>query len=259
MDLTLEPEDYCRQLESYLCRKNEGHLIRVVGPAFEQVCGWARRGVPLGVAQRGIDRYFERYYAKGPRRRPVRIEFCEADVLDTFDEWRRALGVPLAAAGQGAAGQGAGGHGVGNAASTPAGSGDPGGDAGARNKGTLPAHLERVIARLTAARAGEARALDAELDAIVRELDGMRAAAKGLRGQAREDCLLRLGALDVRLIDAARQLADEAATAELEREADLELAPFRDRMLAAAYARSRRACIDRLLRERHRLPVISFE
>jgi hypothetical protein len=163
--LTLEPEDYCRQLESYLCRKNEGHLIRVVGPAFEQVCGWARRGVPVGVAQRGIDRYFERYYAKGPRRRPVRIEFCEADVLDTFDEWRRALGVPLAAGGQGAGGEG---------------------EAGPRNKGTLPAHLERVIARLTAARAGEARVLDAELDAIVRELDGMRAAAKGLRGQARE-------------------------------------------------------------------------
>ena len=42
---------------------------------------------------RGIDRYFERYYAKGPRRRPVRVEFCEADVLDVFDEWRRAVGV----------------------------------------------------------------------------------------------------------------------------------------------------------------------
>jgi hypothetical protein len=252
VDLTPEPEDYCRQLESYLCRKNEGHLIRVVGPAFEQVCGWARRGVPLGVAQRGIDRYFERYYAKGPRRRPVRIEFCEADVLDTFDEWRRALGVPLAARGTGAGGEGGGGQ---EEANTTAGDADP----GARNKGTLPAHLERVIARLTAARAGEARALDPELDAIVRELDGMRASAKGLRGQAREDCLQRLGALDARLIDAARRLSDEAATAALEREADNELAPFRDRMLAHAYERSRRACVDRLLRERHRLPIITFE
>ena len=45
---------------------------------------------------RGIDRYFERYYAKGPRRRPVRVEFCEADVLDVFDEWRRALGITVA-------------------------------------------------------------------------------------------------------------------------------------------------------------------
>ena len=86
-------EDYCRQVEAYLCRKNDGHLIRIVGPAFEQVCGWAVRGVPLNVAMRGIDRYFERYYAKGPRRRPVRVEFCEADVMDVFDEWRRALGI----------------------------------------------------------------------------------------------------------------------------------------------------------------------
>src|SRR5918993_5637438 len=87
------PEDYCRQIEAYLCRRNEGHLIRIVGPAFEQVCGWASRGIPIKVAYRGIDRYVERYYAKGPRRRPVRVEFCEADVLDVFDEWRRAVGV----------------------------------------------------------------------------------------------------------------------------------------------------------------------
>src|SRR5215468_6414924 len=91
-------EEYCRQLESYLCRKNDGHLIRIVGPAFEQVCGWAVRGVPLAVACRGIDRYFERYYAKGRRRRPVRVEFCEADVLDVFDEWRRAVGISRATA-----------------------------------------------------------------------------------------------------------------------------------------------------------------
>ena len=84
--------DYCREIETYLCRKNDGHLIRVVGPSFELVSGWAAQGVPLKVAFAGIDRYFERYYRKGPRRRPVRIDFCEADVLDVFDEWRRAIG-----------------------------------------------------------------------------------------------------------------------------------------------------------------------
>ena len=60
---------------------------------FEQVSGWAAQGVPLAVAFRGIDRYCERYYAKGPRRRPVRVEFCEADILELFDDWRRAVGV----------------------------------------------------------------------------------------------------------------------------------------------------------------------
>ena len=102
-----EAEDYCRAVEAYLCRKNDGHLIRIVGPAFEQVCAWSRRGVPLAIAGRGIDRYFDRYYAKGTRRRPVRVEFCEADVLDVFDEWRRAIGIPSAAvAGGGLVGRG---------------------------------------------------------------------------------------------------------------------------------------------------------
>ena len=88
-----EPVEYCREIETYLCRKNDGHLIRVVGPSFELVSGWAAQGVPLKVACAGIDRYFERYYRKGARRRPVKIDFCEADVLDAFDEWRRAIGL----------------------------------------------------------------------------------------------------------------------------------------------------------------------
>ena len=89
-----EPVDeYCREIETYLTRKNDGHLIRVVGPSFEVVSGWAAQGVPLKIVLAGIDRYFERYYRKGPRRRPVKIDFCDADVLDVFDEWRRATGV----------------------------------------------------------------------------------------------------------------------------------------------------------------------
>ena len=95
----MDPAEYCRQIETYLCRKNEGHLIRIVGPAFEQVSGWAAQGVPLAVAFKGIDQYCERYYAKGPRRRPVRIEFCEADILTLFDDWRRAVGVTAQDAG----------------------------------------------------------------------------------------------------------------------------------------------------------------
>ena len=92
-DFRLQISDYCREIETYLCQKNDGHLIRVTGPSFDLVSGWAAQGVPLKVAFKGIDRYFERYYRKGPRRRPVKIDFCEADVLDVFDEWRRATGL----------------------------------------------------------------------------------------------------------------------------------------------------------------------
>ena len=168
----IAPDRYCRDIESYLCRKNDGHLIRIVGPAFEQVCGWAARGVPLAVACRGIDRYFERYYAKGRRRRPVRIEFCEADVLDVFDEWRRAVGITAANAGEGA---------------------ESADEESVRRVGSLPAHLERVVARLTALRAGEDRSLDVVADALIRELDTVRAGARQLRGGSRENLLNRYG------------------------------------------------------------------
>jgi hypothetical protein len=246
-------EQFCRDVETYLCRKNEGHIIRIVGPAFDLVCGWARRGVPLKVAQSGIDRYFERYYAKGPRRRPVRVEFCEADVLDAFDEWRRATGVPLVARDdEGSFEQRAG----------PTSSGRQAGSTSAGMKAaaaSLPAHLDRVIARLTALRAGEDRSLDGLLESAVQELDAARASAKTLRGTARETVIRRLHEIDRMLLDAVRAYAPPELLAEVAREADEELAGYRDRMLPAAYERSRAASIDRLLRDRRRLPVVAFD
>jgi hypothetical protein len=226
-------EDFCRQVEAYLCRKNDGHLIRIVGPAFEQVCGWAEKGVPLTVVTRGIDRYFDRYYAKGPRRRPVRVEFCEADVLDVFDEWRRALGITAADA----------------AASV----------APAHRHQSLPAHLERVVARLTALRAGRDRSLDAMLDEVVSAIDAARGTAKQLRGDARRALIERLRELDRALLAAAYEHCDEPARAALAAEADEELSPFRARLAPEAYAQSRRALVDRLVREKRGLPVVAFE
>jgi hypothetical protein len=233
-------EDYCRQVEAYLCRKNDGHLIRIVGPAFEQVCGWAARGVPLTVAQRGIDRYFERYYAKGRRRRPVRIEFCEADVLDVFDDWRRALGITAGAT-----------HASGEDAQAPL--------EHDRRHQSLPAHLERVVARLTALRAGEDRTLDSTLDEIVREIDVARAGARNIRGDARQTLIDRLRAIDHRLLEAARAQCDAQTMDALVAEADADLGPFRGRMAPEAYAQSRRAAVDRLVRERRKLPIVAFE
>ena len=225
-----------------MCRKNDGHLVRIVGPAFEQVLGWAARGVPIRIAYHGIDRYFERYYSKGPRRRPVRIEFCEADVLDAFDEWRRAVGItaetPPAAAAT-------------SEPDTP--------QASPRRQESLAAHLERVIARLTVLRGAADRSLDAILEAVILELDGRRAEARSLRGEARRELLERLKALDEELLAAARAHSDAALLAQLGAEADEELAPFKDRLSSASFHDSRRAAVDRLVRERWRLPRVSFD
>lgn len=229
----MDASAYCREIEAYLCRKNEGHLIRIVGPAFEQVCGWANLGVPLKVAFRGIDQYCERYYAKGPRRRPVRIEFCEADILDLFDAWRRAIGV--------------------NRSEGVAGSETP-------KKPALASHVERAVARLTGLRGrGRSDSFDARIDGIVRQLDHIAADVKGARGEARAALVDRLRTLDDELVTAAREEASDELTTTLTREADAELAPFISRMPSAELVRARKRAFDRLLRDALGLPVLAYE
>ena len=226
----MDHAEYCRAIETYLCRKNEGHLIRIVGPVFEKVIGWAEQGVPLAVAFKGIDAYCERYYAKGPRRRPVRVEFCEADVLDLFDNWRRAVGVSAL---------------------------DGSEDAGERAHASLPAHIDRGIARLTTLRAVRVDALSDRLGAIVRELDGLKAQAKHARGEARTAILDRLGALDAELLDAYRSQLDDAARADLRAKAEAEIAPFAARMTAEARIAAVDAALTRLLRDALTIPTLS--
>jgi hypothetical protein len=223
--------EYCREIESHLCRKNEGHLVRIVGPVFELVSGWAAQGVPLAVACKGIDQYCERYYAKGPRRRPVRVEFCEADVLELFDAWRRAVGVS-------------------------AGDGE---EAVERKQDSLPAHLDRAISRLTALRAGgRSDAMAARLDETVRELDRLKASAKQARGEARAAILDRLAALDAALLDAVRAELTDAARAQLRAKAEAEIAPFAARMPADARAAAIDAAFTRLLRDSASLPALAL-
>lgn len=229
-DFRLDIADYCREVEGYLCRKNDGHLIRVTGPSFDLVAGWAAAGVPFKVACAGIDRYFERYYRKGPRRRPVKIDFCEADVLDVFDEWRRAVGL---------------------AQQTESQSPNP-----ESRQPSLPAHLERVVLRLTEARAkgtlGDA--FDALIDRVSAELDAARAKAGGLRGEARQALLERLVRLDAELLHTARSVLDAPTTAEIELTAEAELSAFRTGMGPDAFAAARERAIARLIRERFGLP-----
>ena len=249
----MDVPEYCRGIEAYLCRKNDGHLIRVVGPSFEIVSRWAQQGVPLKIAYAGIDRYFERYYRAGPRRRPVKIDFCEADVLDVFDEWRRAIGIAVDARTAGPESDGAaGGRELASGESRIA---NP------ESRGaSLPAHLERVVLRLSSARARGALgdAFDALIDRVSAELDAARAKAGGVRGETRQALLDRLAEVDADVLRAARALLDDATRAGLAREADEELAAFRAAMAADTYARAREAAVDGLVRERFGLPTIRY-
>ena len=235
---------YCREVETYLCRKNRGHLIRIVGPAFERVCGWAQAGVPIQVVTRGIDRKLERYGSVGRPRRPLRIEHCEADVLDAFDEWRRAVGLTATAVG-------------GPADREPAASGlTP----ATRRGRSLPSHIDRVLTQATTLLAlGEAvPGLHAAIEHLVADLDALRGPARGARGAARAACLDRLVDVD-RLFMARARAAAGPALEDIDVSADRELAPFKARMADAVYAKARAAAAERLLRERFRLPIVRLD
>jgi hypothetical protein len=227
---------YCRELESYLCQKNEGHLIRIVGPAFDRVCSWAERGVPLRIALRGIDRYCERYNARPGRRRPVRIEFCEAEILEAFDEWRRAVGVTA----------------------TPA-IGEDGGGSG--RKPSLTSHVERVVARLRtlAFKSTDSDEFMRLLDRSIRELEGFSETARSVRGDARARMIERLAAIERELTNAAATLLDRQRATELSREAEEELAPFGSRLNPEARDKAVAAAYDRLVREALGLPTLAYE
>jgi len=241
----VETDSYCREIEAHLCRKNAGHLVRVAGPAFEMVAGWAETGIPLKVALLGIDRTVERRNAKGPGRRPLRVEFCEADVLDAFDEWRRAVGVGTAGGGT----------------LRPGGAGEPAGEeARAKPSPSLRAHLDRVVTRLTdrVASGTLAGELERVVERLIIELGEARTASRSLRGEARAAFVARLDAIDDELVASARTVTPSDVLATLRLEAEQELIPFRGRMPAEQYTRAVEAATTNLLRDRLKLPEVGY-
>jgi hypothetical protein len=236
-------DDYCREIEAHLCRKNDGHLIRIVGPAFEHVMSWAEQGIPLRVALAGVDRYFERYYRKGPRRRPVRIEFCEADVLDAFDEWRRAVGVSIVRADPEA----------GTAVEEPVPA------ATSRPRRSLRTHIESVLARLTVLRGSDRLGgiADEALADAVRCIEPLMHQAEHARGDQRQRVLDALAIADRQLLSALEAGLTAADRTEYDADASRELEPFRSRLSGEAYRQACRAVVQRRIRERYGLPEIT--
>ena len=254
MSAAMPAGEYCRAIEAYLCRENGGHLVRIVGPAFQVVAAWHAAGIPFGIVKQGIDRTVARDRAKpaGPVRRPVRVEFCEADVQEAFAIWRRAVGVGMAGAGDDASVAEA-------AAETPA--------APAPRPGrgsSLAVHVERAMQRLTQAlldlgrfAPDEASAARAAMEAALATLDGLQRDARGARGDTRARLVDALGAADGALAAALVAALPPAAAADLRRTARVELAPFAGRMAAPDLASAEAAALARLVRERFRAPELT--
>ena len=233
--------EYCRAVEAHLAHVNAGHLVRVVGVAFDLVRDWARAGIPLSVVRFGIDRKAERHRT-GASKRPLRLEFCEGDVRTAFDAWRRAVGV---------------------AAPALPGQGESGASADAERRARPPS-LSRQIARASERTVRAAGRLDTPADlrealtAVLEALVALQDRARHARGEAREGVARELAALDGQLLRAARTAAG-GGLARLRATAAAELDPYRSRMPAVSWERSVEMSVDRLLRESYGLPTLDPE
>lgn len=232
--------EYCRRVEDHLTRANAGHLVRIVGPGFELVRGWAEAGVPLSVVYRGIDLKAERH-REGASKRPLRIEFCAGDVQAIFDRWRRAVGI----------------------AGLPfeAEDASPEGETAETSKRpSLGRHLDRVIDRMSraAGRVDMPEGLRAICTRVLGTLAELKESSKRIRGDARAEVEAALEALDREVADGVRLFSPSDWMTAARSEAAADLAPFRSRLPQDAWEHSMDVTVDRLLRGRLGLPFIQL-
>lgn len=239
----IDAGEYCRRVEDHLTRVNAGHLVRIVGPGFELVRGWAAQSIPLSVVFRGIDNKAERH-RHGKSTRPLRIEFCADDVRAVFDQWRRAVGLAITA--------GADLPGV--ALEETLSAGEP-----AAKPPALGRHLDRVIDKLSraAGRNDLPAGLKDDADRALQAVAALRESSVRLRGDAKTEALAALAELDDAMRSSVRLHAPAEWIAALSREAADDLAPFKGRLAPDAWTRSIEITVDRLLRDRFGLPQIA--
>ena len=231
--------EYCRRVEDHLTRSNEGHLVRIAGPAFELVRGWAEAGVPLSAVFRGIDMKAERH-REGKSRRPLRIEFCEGDVLTVYDQWRRAVGV--------------------RPAEVTEETEDAERNERSSRSPSLSKHLERAIERLGRAmgRQDWPAGLRDACEGVLAELADLKRSSARARGEARDTAVDMLASLDARLADAVRASAPASMMAEARAEAEQDLVAYRSRLDADQWAHAVAVGADRAVRDRLGLPFLTM-
>lgn len=235
--------DYCRQVEAHLTRVNGGHLVRIVGPGFMLVRSWAEEGVPLSAVFRGIEQKAERHKA-GAARRPLRIEFCEADVREVYDAWRRAIGVSGATVDAG----------------DEAGATGPAGERGSGSARRVTTRdLDRAVDRLmaTAGRLELSEQLRDEVNRVLEQVIQIRDAVKGSRGAAREGHLAALPDLDRSMMTVAQATIAADALAPIREDAERDLEPFRARLATDAWDQAVQVTVARGVREHFGLPNLA--
>lgn len=232
--------EYCRHVESHLAQVNAGEIIRITGAGFELVRGWALEGIPLSIVCHAVSQKAERHHA-GRSTRPLRIEFCTADVREVYTAWRRAVGI----------------RGMDGGIEDEAAGAAPAGD---KRRASLGRHLQRAIDRLSqsASRLDLAPAIRDALDAILQDVAAISERSRGARGPARESIASELAALDAQMLAAVRTAVGVAEIDRLSAEAGADLVAYRGRLAPDVWERSVNLGVDRLLRDRLGLPTLEL-
>jgi hypothetical protein len=230
--------EFCRRVEEHLARVNEGQIIRVVGPAFELVRGWALEGMPLSVVAHGIELKAERHRA-GRSTRPLRLEFCDADVREVYVRWRRSVGLSALSA-------------------EPQGAAEP---VEPERRPSLSRQMDRAIDKLSrvAGRLDLAERFRDEVSRSIDELSNIREAARTARGDARNALSARLLPIDAALVGAGREAIGSDALERLRGDAETDLASYRTRLSPDLWRRSVDRALDQLVRDHLGLPILTVD
>jgi hypothetical protein len=230
--------DFCRRVEEHLARVNEGQIIRIVGPAFELARGWALEGMPLSVVTHGIDLKAERHRA-GRSTRPLRLEFCDADVRGVYTRWRRAVGL----------------SGLSNGAEN---TGEP---TESEKRPSLSRQMDRALDKLSrvSGRLDLAESFRDEVSRSISALSAIRDAARTARGDARTELTMRLPVIDAALVGAGRDALGVDVLNRLRGDAEADLSSYRPRLSQDMWRRSVDRALDQLVRDHLGLPTFTFD
>src|SRR5262245_35038251 len=194
--------------------------------------------MPLSIVTHGIDLKAERHRA-GRSTRPLRLEFCEADVRQVYTRWCRSVGLT---------------------ASGPKAEASPE-SRETEKRPSLSRQVDRALDKLSrvSGRLDLPEAFRETVGQAINELSVVRDASRTARGDARKALTSRLPTVDMALLGAGRDALKAEVLDRLRRTAEADLAPYRRRLAAEIWHRGVDRALDQLIRDHLGLPTLSFD
>jgi len=215
--------------ERYQKRRGSALLLSTLDWALIET--WKDAGIPLDAALRGIDAAFDTYDAKPARAKTRKVNslaYCSQEVLAASEEMKEA--------------------------STGAHSAKPSEAPGIETDKVI-AFLEKNATILESAHLPDSIARIARDTASTLRADTDRFAIKAMR---LEDLERQLTVMEERIFAALMAAASTEELTQVRAEADREIAPYRNKMIAAQIEQLHRQYLNKKLLERAKLPRLSL-